>query len=289
MKRLLLSLMTLVIVIHSFGQKLMPGAQVGISFIPYSKTELNGQQYAMGWNAGIGADFVVSPGFSFSPEINYNLALKSEEFMEKTSFFDFLQGLLENELGNLLPDSIDINDFFSIDSLLTGVAGFVDDTVYSTTSRHHSLSYLEIPLLVTYKYRKVRLSGGPYIGILIGSTTTELFQQKIPLLEAMPGVLNTGDPLSDLLINGVIKTTFPGFKNEKIETISTTQLESLDFGVIVSLAADIGKNIFAGLRYSHGFREYLQNPTKENDFHSSIRFFLGFRLNLEGKAVPVYQ
>lgn len=240
--------------------KLSFGPRVGFTVMPVEKTENLGSKYQLGFVGGGFLNYDINNWFSIRPELNYSLKKQFSNSADTANIVDALGPLVGFDPASLgLPEGINLN-------------------AYSKTQSKHALHYIEIPVLATFHLSNVKISVGPYIGLLAGAKTKSETSQNIPILS----LIDLGDqiPLLDFFLGSL----FPGYsKPDLSETSGTEPFNKIDAGIIGDVTYQLDNNFNFGIRYQQGFIDYRNNYTGNKRLNSSIQILLGYRFG-KGKS-----
>lgn len=242
------------------------GIRAGASLLPDFEDQLQ-RNYKLGLNAGINTTYKFNKFLSFKMEVNYAQKGKSYSYDEKDNLFTSF-----NDLLALVIDT----------SIARSLQGYVDDGVYSSYKGYHKLSYVEVPLLTEFNYYKFKLTAGPYLGILVNAYTKESLDQNIPLLDVISPLIDSlGIP--SFLINGLIDSSFPGYKDTYIsENTNSEKFTKFNFGFLLQLSYQIHQNTFLEARYARGLNSYLMDKSENIQLST---FALGLTYNFRIKKL----
>ncbi len=245
------------------------GPRVGLLVMPVEKTETLGTNFQLGFNGGAYFSYNFSNRFSIRPELNYSLKKQFSANADTTDILNALGNLAGQGLGGIeLPEGINLN-------------------AYSNTRNRHTLHYIEIPVLATVHLSNVKISAGPFVGMLAGAKTNSETTQNIPLFS----IIDLGEqiPFFDFFVN----TLFPGY-NEPVtsETSGASSFNKLDAGVIADLTYQLDNNFNFGIRYQQGFIDFRKNYEGDKKLQSSLQILLGYNFGkkkTEGPRVKSYK
>lgn len=181
--------------------------------------------------------------------------------------FSYLVGLPEpaQRSGGFnvgLTATIKLNDRLSIVPEITpffrkGIAGIaftptgdpeIDADFAEPTASELRLEYIDLPVLVTYRFGRINVGAGPYAGLLVSAT--ERFRVD---LESEGEALRYQRDVSD-------------------------QYKSTDFGLIAEASWTVtkprrGVGLVLGGRYAHGLTDVLATPSPSGALHNSVWHF----------------
>jgi hypothetical protein len=263
MKKILfafLLLNTTCIYLTQAQSKLSFGPRVAFTVMPVEKTENLGSKYQLGFTGGAFLNYNVNHWFSIRPELNYSLKKQFSNSEDTANIVDALGPLVGFDPSSLgLPEGVNLN-------------------AYSNTQNKHVLHYIEIPVLATFNLSNVKLSVGPFVGLLAGAKTKSETSQTIPVLS----LIDLGDqiPLLDFFLGSL----FPGYnKPDFSETKGTTQFNKIDAGIISDITYQLDNNFNFGIRYQQGLIDYRNSYTGDKRLNSSIQILVGYRFG-KGKS-----
>jgi hypothetical protein len=245
------------------------GPRVGLTVMPVEKNETLGTNFQLGINAGGYFSYNISNRFSIRPELNYSLKKQFSSSADTTDVLSSLGDLVGQGLDGIeLPEGINLN-------------------AYSNTRSRHALHYIEIPVLATLHLSNVKISAGPFVGMLVGAKTNSETKLDIPLFS----IIDLGEqiPFFDFFVNSL----FPGY-NEPVtsETSGNSAFNKLDAGVITDLTYQLDNNLNFGIRYQQGFIDFRKNYKGDKKLQSSLQILVGYNFGkkkTEGPRVKSYK
>lgn len=244
--------------------KITYGPRLGLTILPVEKNEDLGSNFKLGVNGGLFFNYQFSRIFSVRPELNYQLKKQFQTSFDTTDILNDLGGLI-----GIDPDAI-------------GLPAGINLNAFSTTKNLQRLHYIEVPVLVTAHLSNVKISAGPYFGVLFAANTKSVLTQDIPVLSLVD--------LEDLLgsqgnlVGFFLNTLFPGYNEPSVDnTKGTSAFNTLDIGAVVDVTYQLDNNLNFGFRYQQGFIDYRKTTINDKVFNSSIQFLLGYRFG-KGKA-----
>ena len=245
------------------------GPRVGLTVMPVEKNETLGTSFQLGFIGGAYFSYNISNRFSIRPELNYSLKKQFSTSADTTDVLSGLGDLVGQGLEGIeLPEGINLN-------------------AYSNTRSQHTLHYIEIPVLATVHLSNVKISAGPYVGMLVGAKTISETKQDIPLFS----IIDLGEqiPFFDFFVNSL----FPGY-NEPItsETSGTSNFNKIDLGAIADITYQLDNNLSFGIRYQQGFIDFRKNYSGDKKLQSSLQVLLGYNFGkkkTEGPRVKSYK
>lgn len=236
-----------------FGQRWYIGPELGMNLIPTQKSDL-GQDFQLGWHAGVNAEFY----------FNENFSLRSGIFAtQKKQYFEGF-------------DSSQVNTFGLEDAL--GLDG-VNLYSYTATERTVSEFYLELPLMAAYNLGPVSFYGGPYVSYLFSARTKETRNITTPFLQAIDIGSFIDDPtggLLDAFLPPASETIFD-------ESSSRSGLQTIDTGIKAGIRYDmnrLGINVY----YQYGVLDYQTIAKPERDVHDYVQLTLNYNFGLGSKT-----
>lgn len=251
-----------------FSQKIWFGPKTGLNIIPVENTELKGNAYSLGFQAGAAFEYQFNGWFSFSTNPLYSAQRKEYEINETSSFFESISALT-----SFLPDTL-------ITSYIESASQYVNDTVYSKTKGFLKLGYAELPLMAKFRYSGFSFSSGPYLAILVSNNATEEFTQYIPILKTIEPSLDTIPLLHQLVVS-----MFPGSENPVITSnIKSSNVKMFDYGFIADLSYQANSNLTFGIRYTRGIPNYRSPELSKDDYLSSMTLSVGYLINVKKKG-----
>jgi hypothetical protein len=247
------------------------GPRAAISIIPVSKSESLGRNFQLGINTGGYFDLKINNRFSLRTELNYALKRQAGENNDTASLVEVLSPLLGLDSVNIpLPDGINLN-------------------VYSNTQSAVIMHHIEVPLMGVLHLQRVKISAGPYIGVLVAAKTNTVLQQDIPVLS-----LIDIDALADLLgdqgqfLPFLLNQFFPGFTKPDTDEIKSTQgLCRIDAGIITDVSYQLENNFSFGIRFQQGFLDYRAHTTGVKKLNTSLQFQIAYRFGKGKNEGPI--
>ncbi len=256
------------------AQNIVFGPRTGINIINTYKTAYDKSLYSFGYDFGLYAEKSVYKNFSIGLECN--LTQKKQAFSTLTygSFFKTVDAFLTG-FGSLLPVDISIEDI--LESALGSSSELINDTVFNYYRGMTHYTYIELPLLLSYKYKKLVIEAGPCFSFLAGATTYSLSKQEIPLLDMLPKeVFDTID--YGAYIYGTMTSLFPAYSDTLFDETSSVQgISKFNTGIVAGLNYQICNNLSLTLRYSHMF-SYVNTDGGNKNRHSLVN--VGLKYNL---------
>lgn len=245
------------------------GPRAGLTVMPVEKNETLGANFQLGFNGGAYFSYNLSNRFSIRPELNYSLKKQFSTSADTTDVLNTLGDLVGQGIAGInLPEGVNLN-------------------AYSNTRSRHTLHYVEIPVLATIHISNVKISAGPFVGMLIGAKTNSETKQDIPLFS----IIDLGEqiPFFDFFVNSL----FPGY-NELVttEASGTSAFNKIDAGVIADLTYQLDNNFNFGIRYQQGFIDFRKNYEGDKKLQSSLQILLGYNFGkkkTEGPRVKSYK
>lgn len=238
-------------------QNISLGPEIGGNIINVESTPL-GNNYQLGMHFGARVNYPFSAHFSLSSGVFLTQKKKRYSFMDTTTTFD-AGGLLGGLLGGGVPDPDN-----------------VQAEIFTTTKGAVSQLYLEIPILIDYKFNHIHFYVGPSIGFLLSANrkeTSESTSNATDVTSFLPG------GLGDLIDLGQAAS-----EPDVIETNTKDGLNSIDFGLVGGIGYNMDHLQF-NLMYTYGFLDY-ENDTnnKELENHQTVRFSIAYLLNLKKES-----
>ncbi len=244
------------------AQKIYLGPELGVNLSPVSETG-GSQNYQLGVNAGLRADFVLNDKISIGTGIFY--AQKQIGF-DSTSV-----GSLTDEFGDLFDL---LGAFGGVD--LEGLNLDINQQIRGTVTG----SFIEIPLLFNFREERINFSLGGYAAVLVGAESRATVEEDIPALS----LIN----LDDLGPLGGFGSLLPQAQSTR-NTVSNDKdaFQSFDYGLRGSIAYVTENNLSFTLAYRHGLQDYRTERPAESDFTpwKNLMFTVGYLWGLEKKAV----
>jgi len=247
------------------------GPRVGLSIMPVSKSETTGRNFQLGANGGGFFNYNVNKWFSLRTELNYSLRKAFDESNDTASLLEAFGPLLGfDSLPFPLPDGVNLN-------------------VYSQTQSASTMHYVEIPVMGVLNLQNVKISAGPYVGVLVGAKTKTELRQDIPVLSLID--LNTlGDLLGEQgqFLPFLVNQAFPGYQSPETDEIKGTgSFNKLDVGIVSDITYQLENNLSFGVRYQHGFLDYRDVTTGDKKLNNSLQFHIGYRFGKGKNEGPI--
>ena len=240
------------------------GLRAGGSLLPDIDDQLQ-NNYKLGFNGGITTTYKLNSWLSLKTEVNFAQKGKSYTYLQTQSLFTSF-----NQLIGAIIDT----------GIIGSVQGYVDDGVYSTYKGYHKVGYIEMPLFAEFTYYKFKITAGPYLGLLVRSYTIESLDQDIPLLDIVsPAIDSLG--FAAVFVNGLINTTFPGYRQTKTsESTTTDKFTTWNYGVTAQVVYQIYPNTFLEARFSKALNSYLKDESESiqlSTFTLSLAYNFGLK------------
>lgn len=268
MKKLLV-IISIIYSLSASAQSLSFGPEVGLNIINVDKTDLKGQLYKLGFDAGGFVQYKVANSLSVKANINYT-SKGISYYNTTTSEID--ESLL-SEISNLLTEG----DFDLDTSITNNISNFVNTNIESNYSYYSSLKYIEVPVSIVYDINdKVFFSAGVYGAYLLSANTKEQLSQEVPLLESITALQEI--EYYDIVVNML----FPGYQEPQIENISSSSIfNQFDYGLKFDIAYN-SKGFRTIFSTSYGLNDVIK--TKEDysiatNKHLVFKFSIAYNIN----------
>lgn len=242
------------------AQKLEIGAEFGNNIIPLTinGNEL-GQTYGLGIHSGLKAQYHINDYLSITTGIAIS---QKQQYHEYSSKSDVLE-TLENVFSLLSGGGIDL------DSIVDALG--VNTDINRKTSAIITMNNLEIPVLATLRYKKLRVYAGGYGGILLSAKRKQKTETTIPFLQAFD--------IASLDETGIVGLLLPSAQEVSTEVNNNTNdLNAIDYGLIAGIGYQTQHWSFNAF-YSHGIAHYRLLPSLWVENHYALRFTMGYQIS----------
>lgn len=258
------------------GQNLAFGPRTGVNIIHTYHNTYDKNLYSFGYDLGVFAERRVYNNFYVGLACNLTQKKLAFNSYSTGSFFETVDAFLAG-FGSMLPVEISIEDI--LESTLGTSADLINDTVYNYSKGMTHFYYIELPLTVSYRYKRFTVEAGPVFSFLSGSTTYSVTKQEVPLLDMLPA--EVFDTLEyGAYIYGTMVSLFPAYKDTVLdETSAAKGIAGFNLGLTAGLRYEMYDNLFLTVNYGHMFTDIYTDASRKSK-HSL--FNIGLRYNLGG-------
>lgn len=273
-KHLFFTVICLCVINNCLSQNYSYGARAGINTMNTYTNTYDKKLYSFGYDFGLFAQRKIYDNFSLGLEFNMTQKKIASDKLTTSSFIETVDQFFLS-LGSFLPVEISIKDI--LETYLGASSALINDTVFTYYKDMTHFTYFEMPLLLSYKYKKLTIEAGPNFSFLYESNTKSVLKQEIALMDMLPTALFDTVEYGTL-ITGTINSLFPAYKDTIFEeTQSTGNYSSFNMGIIAGISYEISDNLYLSLKYSHIFSNMYNNKEREA-FHSLVNLSLKYNI-----------
>ena len=255
-KLILISASTLFCFASINAQKVFMGLELGGNIIPVENNSL-GTNFQLGPYTGVSVNYNLSDKISFSSGLYFSQRKKMYFSNDTSSVLSAFDDLLSFGGGS----SIELDSLINIPG--------VDLNVYEDTKGIATENYLEIPLLVSYNYKNLVISAGPYFGFLLNGRKKEETRTTTPIFQVFD--------ISSIDSTGLLSMFLPpADETEFNETSSIDNLKRFDVGAAFGVGYMIDQLKF-NLSFTMGFNDYrIEQAEEAKSTHKAIRISISY-------------
>lgn len=231
----------------SFGQKWKVTPEAGINVLAVEKDTF-GTDYKPTFNGGITG--------------SYNF----------TESFGIRTGVFFTRKAHTITgaDTSQVN-LFGLEEAIPQLES-VDLSIFEESKTRTTQTYLEFPVLATYKFRQFNFYAGPYFSYMLSANSVTQTFTRIPALQAFD--------VSSIDSTGFISAFLPPAYDEDIsKSNSVSGLNTIDVGFKAGFGLEVD-NIGLNAYYNYGFLNFrTSNPGRITNYHYlqlSLSYSFGF-------------
>ncbi|PLX01072.1 MAG: hypothetical protein C0594_14590 [Marinilabiliales bacterium] len=212
-------------------------------------------------------DYYITDKVSLGLDFTIHSLRKNYQVETKSSIKNLLNLLNMQDMGNI-PDS-------TIADLVNLVSDYANTDIITRTESSTNLTYLKVPLKVSYSHKNLKFSAGPYASFLLKALTKEVTTQEIPLLKALTFI----DDIEGAKY--AVSMLYPGYYSPDEETnTKKKQYNEWDYGFVAGISYTFDSKFFISASYSYGLENFykreIEGYSTWRENHSFVRFSLGY-------------
>jgi len=265
-------ILSILIPLTAISQSYSYGPCIGINTINTYNNSTDSRLYSLGYNFGLFAERKVFKNFSLGLSFNVTQKKFASEDFHTSSFIGTMDKFL-NTFNSFLPVEISIKEI--LETYLGTSASLINDTVFNYYRDMTSFTYFEMPLLMTYRYKRISFQAGPVFSFIYKARSNTMSKQEIPLLDMLPVSL-----FDTMEYGAYIDTVFNNIT-------TTSDYASFNMGLLAGLTYELYDNVILCMYYSQMFSNLYDN-SKKKAYHSLFNLSLKYNLRPLFKSKPSF-